>query len=121
MSLFRKELGEKGEIAAKKELEKRGFKLKEKNFLIRGGEIDLIMEKDEKIIFVEVKTRTDKSFGSPLESITEAKKRHLIHTAQVYLHKHDLDDADVGFWAAAVFADKKNNIKKVEILEDIFV
>ena len=121
MSLFRKTLGDLGEIATKKEMEKRGFHLLEKNFFIRGGEIDLIMEGQGKIIFLEVKTRTGDAFGTPLESITAAKKKHLMHTARVYLHQKNLDDADVAFWASAVYADAKGNIKKVEIYEDLFI
>lgn len=121
MSVFRKALGEKGEIATKKEMEKRGYRLVKKNFLIRGGEIDLIMEKDHKIVFLEVKTRTDDCWGTPMESIDQRKKDHLIRTAEVYLHQNKIDDADVAFWGSAVYVDPKGQIKSVEILEDIFV
>lgn len=121
MSLFRKELGQKGENAVCGILKKRGFRLLAKNYTIRGGEIDLIMEKGEKIIFLEVKTRSGKEFGEALESITPKKKNALIRTAQVFMQEKSLEDRDVAFWGAAVYVDEKLKTKKVEIVEDIFL
>ena len=74
MGRYRKSLGERGEHAAEKALTQRGYRLLERNYLVRGGEIDLIMERSEEIVFVEVKTRTSDRFGSPLEGIDARKK-----------------------------------------------
>lgn len=58
------------------------------NFRARGGEIDLVMEHGEEIVFVEVRQRSDARFGSAAESITAAKRRRLISAARQYLQRH---------------------------------
>lgn len=116
----RKETGYYGEAIACKILEKRGYRLVEKNFTIRGGEIDLIMEKGDELIFVEVKTRRNDHYGSPLESITPQKKQRMIRASEVFLCGKGHDDADVRFFAVAIFLDDRDRPVKAEILEDIF-
>ncbi|MEE0776636.1 MAG: YraN family protein [Bacillota bacterium] len=121
MSFYRKKLGEKGERAAEKALKKEGYRLLERNYSVRGGEIDLIMERSGEILFVEVKTRTSEEFGTPLESIGSRKREHLCHAAKVYLSRRSLEDAAVSFCAVSVTADTKGKMKSVEIIKDIFL
>ena len=121
MGRYRKSLGERGEHAAEKALTQRGYRLLERNYLVRGGEIDLIMERSEEIVFVEVKTRTSDRFGSPLEGIDARKKEHLYHAAQVYLSKNHLEHAAVSFCAVAVLADTQGVIQDVEIFANILL
>jgi putative endonuclease len=82
-----KATGNKGEEIACSYLRKHGYEILERNFLIRGGEIDIIAEDDGYLVFVEVKTRYSHDFGLPVESITPWKIKHLLKTAQIYLMK----------------------------------
>ena len=62
-----------------------GFRIVSRNFHSRFGEIDIIAENGQYIIFVEVKTRREGSISSPLEAVTSAKRRKIVRTAQMYL------------------------------------
>lgn len=116
----RKETGYYGEAIACRALEKRGYRLVEKNFTIHGGEIDLIMKKGRELIFVEVKTRRNEHYGSPLESITPQKQRRMIRAAEVFLCGKGCSDADVRFFAVGICLNGQDRPVKIEILEDIF-
>ena len=83
-----REQGEYTENLACKYLENKGFKLIEKNFNCRVGEIDLIMKDNDSLVFVEVRYRRNNSFDSGAESITTSKQSKLIKTASLYLQQH---------------------------------
>ncbi len=78
-------IGRFGEALASKFLRERGYKILKSNYFIRGGELDLITQKDAIIVFVEVKTRISKNFGSPEEACTARKKHTLLRTIYTYL------------------------------------
>ena len=65
-----------------------GFRIVSRNFHSRFGEMDIIAENGQYIIFVEVKTRREGSISSPLEAVTSAKRRKIVRTAQAYLLKN---------------------------------
>ncbi|HYK09019.1 MAG TPA: YraN family protein [Candidatus Eisenbacteria bacterium] len=81
-------IGKKGEDIAVEYLKKKGYKIIERNFRKGYGEIDIICVKKNVLVFVEVKTRTSDTFGTPLESITPWKLKPLIKTAQYYSMLH---------------------------------
>ncbi|MDO8658693.1 MAG: YraN family protein [Candidatus Levybacteria bacterium] len=85
-------LGKLGEDLASKFLEKKGYKIIDRNFKKRYGEIDIIAidssEKTPVLVFIEVKTRTSSEYGSPLEAITYWKLKSLIKAAQYYKLTH---------------------------------
>ena len=81
----RKETGALGENIAADYLSKRGYTIRERNFRTREGEIDIIAEKNGTLVFVEVRAKTSKAFGTAEESITEKKKQRLIALAEAYL------------------------------------
>lgn len=81
-----KDLGNKAEIAACNYLQTQGLNLIQQNFYSRFGEIDLIMQDNDTLVFVEVKQRK-KGIDNAIESITPAKQKKLILTAQYYLLK----------------------------------
>ena len=87
--LTTREQGEYTENLACQYLEQKGFKLIEKNFNCKVGEIDLIMRDDDSLVFVEVRYRKSNHFGSAAESITANKQSKLIKTASLYLQRHD--------------------------------
>ena len=84
-----REQGQYTEELACQYLENKGFKLIEKNFNCRLGEIDLIMKDNDSLVFVEVRYRRSNNFGSGAESVTANKQSKLIKTASLYLQQHD--------------------------------
>lgn len=79
------EIGKNAENTARQYLEKHGLTLLRSNFYSRFGEIDLIMRRAQIIVFVEVRYRTRISHGTPLETITPAKLRRIVRTAEYFL------------------------------------
>lgn len=104
MSISRRKLGSWGESVAADYLTAGGYTILERNARTRYGEIDLVARQEVKVqgeqkqtlkitVFVEVKTRSSKTFGYPEESITARKRAHMLAAAQAYLQEHpDLDD-----------------------------
>ena len=80
----RRSTGAKGEKVARAYLEKKGYRILEANFRCPEGEIDLVAQKGDCLVLVEVRTRTGRAFGTPEESITTAKKQKLLVLSQVY-------------------------------------
>ncbi|MEC9339943.1 MAG: YraN family protein [Pseudomonadota bacterium] len=66
-------------------LRRRGLDLAERNFRVRGGEIDLVMRQDETLVFVEVRARRSNQWGTAAETVTTRKQRRLLLAAQYYL------------------------------------
>ena len=81
----RTELGALGERLAAKYLEKKGYRILERNFRCRMGEIDLIALRGSDLVFTEVKLRKDASHGEAREFVTASKQRKLLMTAEYYL------------------------------------
>lgn len=81
-------VGNAGESEAAAYLEKQGFKIIERNFKCKTGEVDLIVTKGGEIHFVEVKTRRTPGFGSPAEQVTFGKRLRLSRAAQYYRLGH---------------------------------
>jgi putative endonuclease len=85
MTTLQKTIGNRAEAEALKFLTQKGLRLVEKNFQCLMGEIDLIMEDKEHIVFIEVRSRSRSTHGNAAESITPAKIRKIIKTATLYL------------------------------------
>ncbi|HEX2228544.1 MAG TPA: YraN family protein [Candidatus Binatia bacterium] len=90
-------LGREGERVAELFLKKKGYKVVKRNYRCRGGEVDLIVLDRKVVVFVEVKTRTDHGFGSPLEAVEPRKQRRMILAAQLFLHEKKLHERDARF------------------------
>lgn len=87
-SAARQGLGRTGERLAAEELTGRGYRMLEKNFRCEYGEIDLVAEDGQDLVFVEVKTRRGTSYGLPEEAITLRKRQKLLQVALYYLDLH---------------------------------
>jgi len=81
------ETGRAGEELAAGYLSGRGYEIVETNFRARGGEIDIIAREGETVVFVEVKTRSEREEISPRFSITARKRSRIVKVAQQYLKK----------------------------------
>ncbi|MFO7594449.1 MAG: YraN family protein [Pseudomonadota bacterium] len=79
------ETGHKAEQLAEQYLANNGLRLIERNYRCRGGEIDLVMEDERTLVFIEVRYRKHRSFGGAAESVDRRKQLRLIHAAQHYL------------------------------------
>ena len=77
--------GKLGEDIALEFLSKKGYRLIERNYHSRFGEIDIIMKNDRYIIFVEVKLRKNNKYGNPAEFVTVKKQQKIIITAEDWL------------------------------------
>ena len=82
------EVGSFGEKIAAFYLEKKGYMIRYRNFRIRGGEIDIIAEKNNILAFVEVKTRTVDFFSSGLDALNLRKRQLIVKTAEQYSFKY---------------------------------
>lgn len=85
----RQELGKLGEKLAQEYLKGQGYHILETNFRSHWGEIDIVAQDKDELVFVEVRTRSSDQFGSPEESVTGIKKEKLISTALSYLQNHE--------------------------------
>jgi len=88
MTNLKKKIGGLGEKISKKFLEKQGYEIVDKNFYSRKGEIDLIAKQEDELVFVEVKTRTNRILGYPEEAVTSFKKERMLKTARIYLSEN---------------------------------
>lgn len=85
MTKSKKNLGNWGENRAAVHLLEHGYTILDRNARTPYGEIDIVAQKDDVTIFVEVKTRRSKTYGYPEESITSLKRVHMINASQAYL------------------------------------
>jgi putative endonuclease len=100
--VFRFGLGDRGEVQAWGFLIKQGYKIIEKNYRCKIGEIDVICKKDGRLIFVEVKTRQSSRFGSPEEAVSKQKQNKIARVAEWYLKENKLPVSKTGFAVVAV-------------------
>ncbi|SNR63727.1 putative endonuclease [Methylobacillus rhizosphaerae] len=83
-----KQIGDNAEIIAGRYLESHGLRLINRNYRCRFGEIDLIMQQGDIIVFIEVRMRSHLQFGGAAASITPSKQQKLIRTAEHFLQQH---------------------------------
>lgn len=93
----KREEGKRGEERALVALKKGGYRIIEKNYRNSLGEIDIIAEEDGYLVFVEVKKRNTRKYGSPFSAVDGKKKRHIIRSAMFYLKDHQCFDRKVRF------------------------
>ena len=100
-------LGSWGEDLASDYLLKNGYKILEKNYRNNYGEIDIIAKKKRVVVFIEVKTRSGRSFGLPEEAVNKTKQVRLIKISEKYI----LDNKIKENYQIDVIAIEKDNIK----------
>jgi putative endonuclease len=81
------QVGRAGEEAAVRHLERMGYRIVERNYRCRFGEIDLIAQDGGVLVFIEVKTRRSRAFGPAALAVTRDKQRRLIKASQAYLSR----------------------------------
>lgn len=86
----RQNLGAFGEAAAAAHLTRQGYTIREHNWRCSAGELDLVVQQGEQVVFVEVRARRGSAYGTPEESVTPAKQHRLVALAYAYLEAHNL-------------------------------
>ena len=112
------ELGKKGEELAIAFLIENDYKILEKNYRYLKAEVDIIAQKGTVLAVVEVKTRSTDYFGDPQDFVNPKKIKLLLSAIDYYVIKKDLE-VEVRFDIIAII--HKNNITKIEHLEDAFL
>ena len=98
-------IGKVGEDLAARFLEDSGYNIIDKNFHTRYGEIDLIAQNSDEILFVEVKTRTSVKYGYPEQAVDNKKIKHLLEAVKIYFKINN----NSKFWRLDVISVELNN------------
>lgn len=122
MGAAEKTLGAWGEEQAARYLRRRGWRIVERNYTVRQGEIDLIALKRGVLAFVEVKLRKGDTFAAPREFVTAAKQQRVLTAASLYLAAHE-SDAQPRFDVIEVYAPagEKTVFPKIVHIENAFM
>ncbi len=109
--------GRTGEAIARAWLEERGYECIGENVRTAGGEIDLVMRRNERIVFVEVKFRRSARFGSAIEAVDERKLARVEGAAMAYLSEHGLP-ANTDCTVAAFAIDERGGERTCTFIEN---
>jgi putative endonuclease len=112
------EIGRKGEELAVRYLKKLGYSIIEKNYRCPMGEVDIIAREGDILVFIEVKTRKDISFGRPKEAIDYRKRWQISKVAQYFLKKKNLQNISARFDVLEVQMDALG--LRFELIKDAF-
>lgn len=116
--MYKQKIGKLGENIAKNLLIKKGYQIITTNFKVRGGEVDIVCKKGDFLVFVEVKTRTNLTFGYPEESFNIRKRKRFLRAVLRYLLTNDYN----GQWRPdfiSISIDKKSKKAKVRHFEAV--
>ena len=114
----RQALGKRGEDLACEELTRRGYTIVDRRFRTRCGELDIVARDADVLVFVEVKARTGRNFGTPLESITWQKRQRLSAMAEAYLCARRLAGSACRFDVVAILEEQGGHT--VELIKGAF-
>lgn len=104
--------GNSGEEIAAAFLSQRGYQILERNFRCKGGEVDIVARdrgEDRSLVFVEVKTRRDLSYGVPQLAVTPFKQRQISKAALTWLSKKRLHNCNARFDVIAILLDNNGH------------
>lgn len=117
IQINKKKIGTIGEKIAQTYLKKSGYKIISTNYYTISGEIDIIAIKNENLVFIEVKTRTSMNYGQPSEAVNNIKKKHMKHSAAIFLTHNNYCRHIIRFDVIEIFLMdgkcKINHIKQV--------
>jgi putative endonuclease len=113
------QLGKKSEKLAEKFLRRKGHRLRARNYSCKHGEIDLITQHKETIVFVEVRSQSSAKMGMPWDNLSRDKKEKVKRTAKNYLYKYRLSKRPFRFDFVQMIFDGENP-PEIEHIEDAF-
>jgi putative endonuclease len=120
MSQSRIKVGKIGEALAMEHFKAQGYEIRAQNYRTRSGEIDLIVQRGKRVVFVEVKTRRSSKFGAPQAAVTPAKQRQISKIALNYLQTHNLLDVPCQFDVVAIILSWEFELVKLQHIENAF-
>lgn len=109
-------IGKGGEEHASKYLKQHKYKIIERNFSCKLGEIDIVAfdKKTNEYVFIEVKTRTNSRYGLPEEAVNKYKQKHIYKSAQYYVLKNGLENQYARFDVIVIYKNNLLHIKNCE-------
>jgi len=114
----KQKFGEEGESIAARYLLKKGYRILERNYRTKLGEIDIIAKDNDTIVFVEVKSRRSWQFGNPKGAVTPQKQRKISTVALYYLKVNNHSNARARFDVVAVTVTRDK--PQIEIIKNAF-
>lgn len=118
MSRYNLNFGKTGEDKAAGFLTANGYKILQKNYRTRIGEIDIVARDRQTVCFVEVKARTSDKYGLPQEAISKSKQKQIAKAALVFLKENNLLDSFVRFDVVSLLHSKEG--EKLELIKNAF-
>jgi putative endonuclease len=112
-------IGSEGERAAAEFLEARGYRILERNYRTRLGELDLVADEGGTLVFVEVKVRRNDRFGGPAAAITAAKQARIARLAQQYVVSRRLGERPCRFDVVLIRGEDPGT-RRIELLPGAF-
>ena len=109
--------GQTGEDLAVCYLENQGYTIVERNYRKRIGEIDIIARDGECLVFIEVKTRTNRRFGSPFDAVDFRKQQQISRVALAFMTQHRCGEVPVRFDVIGVHLEES---PRVELIKNAF-
>lgn len=111
--------GLSGEAMALKHLKQKGYKVVEKNFRCKFGEIDIIAYDGPCLVFIEVKTRSSDNFGPPAASVNLRKQQQICKATHIYITDKKLTDCEIRFDVVTLLIES-NRPPEIEIIANAF-
>lgn len=105
---YNKKLGNFGEMLVITYLENLNYKILEKNYNTKFGEIDIIAKDKDEYVFIEVKTRTSKKYGMPSEAVNSNKEKHIQKSSKVYIFLNNLESKYIRYDVIEVYFTSKS-------------
>jgi len=115
----KKSLGNLGENLALKHLHKQGYTILERNFRSKFGEVDIIAQDGEVLVFIEVKTRWSQKYGPPEEAITPGKIKRIIKVSQYYKMLHPQSPEAMRIDAVAIDLSPSGGFKEIKVIRNL--
>ncbi|NLC07255.1 MAG: YraN family protein [Syntrophomonadaceae bacterium] len=116
----RKQTGQLGEEIALAYLLDQGYRLLTRNYQCSLGEVDLIVAKQDTLVFVEVRTRHGVRYGSPEESVSRTKRDRVRRVAQYYLKSYSNKDVPIRFDVVGIALGSQNEVVKLNHIQGAF-
>lgn len=111
--------GREGESEAAKFLTTNGYRIIERNYEKKFGEIDLVAMDGDTLCFIEVKTRDGLEYGHPFEALTISKQRNIRKLAKVYLMEKEIEDTFIRFDVVGILWNDQA-VPQIELLKNAF-
>ena len=113
-----REVGKKGEEVALRFLKKNGYRILQRNYVCKLGEVDIIAREKDTLAFVEVKTRTSTTFGPPQLAVNASKQMQLSKAALSFIKEKRLEEMNARFDVVAILLRPEG--EEIELIRDAF-